>query len=170
MCEMAHAVIQNEGDLMTSTSTRRRTTASVLTTAIVAAGLAVTAVSGPAAAATARTADASTHATGELFASCLYGHVRGTWERSGTTYTAHVTEYSLQPTNSSVGSYEGAIYVTLNGGTPVARTGLLTDRNTHPVDLTASTQVASGQSVEGKFTMRASGFPTYPECSVTKWF
>jgi hypothetical protein len=164
---------QNEGDLMTSTTIRRRTTASVLTTAIVAAGLAVTAVSGPAAAATAataRAADASTHASGELFASCQYGHVRGTWERSGTTYTAHVTEYALQPTNSSVGSHEGAIYVTLNGGTPVARTGLLSDRNTHPVDLTASTQVASGQSVEAEFTMRASGFPTYPECSVTKWF
>jgi hypothetical protein len=162
------------------TVTRRRSTAAALATALVVTGLAATAIAGPAAAATdqdgdvpatdATTASTATTATGELFASCQYGHIRGTWERSGTRYTAHVTEYALQPSNSSVGSYEGAIYVTLNGGTPVARTGLLTDRNTHPVDLTASTQVASGQSVQGEFTMRASGFPTYPECSVTKWF
>lgn len=105
-----------------------------------------------------------------LFASCQYGNVRGTWERSGTTFTAHVTQYGLQPNDSAVGSRTGAIAVTLNGGTPVVRTDLLTDRNSHAIDLRATTQVPTSQAVEAEFTIRASGFPSYPSCTVTKWY
>jgi len=158
-----------------TTTTRRRSTAAVLATAFVVGGLAVTAVAGPATAATAAdrgapASDAATTATGELFASCQYGNVRGTWERSGTTFTAHITQYGLQPNDSAVGSYTGAIAVTLNGGTPAQRTDLLTDRNTHAIDLRATTQVPTSQAVEAKFTIRASGFPSYPSCTVTKWY
>ncbi|MBY0176920.1 hypothetical protein [Curtobacterium herbarum] len=156
-----------------TTTTRRRSTAAVLATAFVVGGLAVTAVAGPATAATDRGApasDAATTATGELFASCQYGNVRGTWERSGTTFTAHVTQYGLQPNDSAVGSRTGAIAVTLNGGTPVVRTDLLTDRNSHAIDLRATTQVPTSQAVEAEFTIRASGFPSYPSCTVTKWY
>lgn len=158
-----------------TTTTRRRSTAAVLATAFVVGGLAVTAVAGPATAATAAdrgapASDAATTATGELFASCQYGNVRGTWERSGTTFTAHVTQYGLQPNDSAVGSRTGAIAVTLNGGTPVVRTDLLTDRNSHAIDLRATTQVPTSQAVEAEFTIRASGFPSYPSCTVTKWY
>ena len=160
-----------------TTSTRRRSTAAVLATALVVGGLAAATVAGPATAATASeadrgapVADAGTTATGDLFASCQYGNVRGTWERSGTTFTAHITQYGLQPNDSAVGSYTGAIAVTLNGGTPAQRTDLLTDRNTHAIDLRATTQVPTSQAVEAKFTIRASGFPSYPSCTVTKWY
>lgn len=157
------------------TTTRRRSTAAILATAFVVGGLAAATVAGPATAATAAdrgapASDAATTATGELFASCQYGNVRGTWERSGTTFTAHVTQYGLQPNDSAVGSRTGAIAVTLNGGTPVQRTDLLTDRNTHAIDLRATTQVPTSQAVEAKFTIRASGFPSYPSCTVTKWY
>ena len=158
-----------------STTTRRRSAAAVLATALVVGGLAAATVAGPATAATAAdrgapASDAATTATGELFASCQYGNVRGTWERSGTTFTAHITQYGLQPNDSAVGSYTGAIAVTLNGGTPAQRTDLLTDRNTHAIDLRATTQVPTSQAVEAKFTIRASGFPSYPSCTVTKWY
>ncbi|NII40971.1 hypothetical protein E9228_001607 [Curtobacterium flaccumfaciens] len=158
-----------------SSATRRRSTAAALATALLVGGLAVTTVAGPAAAApvhdrSAPGTDAGTTATGDLFASCQYGNVRGTWERSGTTFTAHITQYGLQPSDSAVGSYTGAIAVTLNGGTPTQRTDLLTDRNTHAIDLRATTQVPTGQAVEATFTIRASGFPSYPSCTVTKWY
>ncbi|MDY1006302.1 hypothetical protein [Curtobacterium sp. CFBP9011] len=158
-----------------TTTTRRRSAAAVLATALVVGGLAAATVAGPATAATAAdrgapASDAATTATGELFASCQYGNVRGTWERSGTTFTAHVTQYGLQPNDSAVGSRTGAIAVTLNGGTPVVRTDLLTDRNSHAIDLRATTQVPTSQAVEAEFTIRASGFPSYPSCTVTKWY
>jgi len=158
-----------------TTTNRRRSAAAVLATALVVGGLAAATVAGPATAATAAdrgapASDAATTATGELFASCQYGNVRGTWERSGTTFTAHVTQYGLQPNDSAVGSRTGAIAVTLNGGTPVVRTDLLTDRNSHAIDLRATTQVPTSQAVEAEFTIRASGFPSYPSCTVTKWY
>ena len=155
-----------------TTTTRRRSAAAVLATALVVGGLAAATVAGPATAADrgAPASDAATTATGELFASCQYGNVRGTWERSGTTFTAHVTQYGLQPNDSAVGSRTGAIAVTLNGGTPVVRTDLLTDRNSHAIDLRATTQVPTSQAVEAEFTIRASGFPSYPSCTVTKWY
>lgn len=146
----------------------KKTLRTALAVAGAAAVLSTGLIAGPAAAApTAVTADTTSSGTYET--QCSQGAVRGSWTRTGTTYTVRIDEYRLLPIDAAVGRTDGQVWVALDGAQSVGRKDLLSDRQWHPLGLTASTQSSGPEgSVMNEFTMTSHGFPTYPTCTVTQ--